>query len=56
VFAGGAFSTVDLAGAVSSELTRINNSGLVTGMYTASSVNKPRDGAEGANELRSAGR
>jgi hypothetical protein len=34
VFAGGAFSTVDVAGAVSSQLTRIKNSGLVTGMYT----------------------
>jgi hypothetical protein len=34
VFAGGAFSTVDAAGAVSSQLTRINNSGPVTGMYT----------------------
>jgi len=34
VYADGAFSTVDVAGASATELTRIKNWGQVTGIYT----------------------
>jgi hypothetical protein len=34
VYAGAAFSTVDAAGARGTQLTRIKNSGAVTGVYT----------------------
>jgi probable HAF family extracellular repeat protein len=34
VYAGGAFSTVDVAGARDTQLTRIKNEGAVTGVYT----------------------
>lgn len=34
IFSGGAFSTVDVVGARSTQLTRIKNDGAITGTYS----------------------